>query len=177
MIILMGPKHSGKTSAGKELARRGVLPFVDLDALIEERCGKSPRDLYLEGPELFRRKEAEALEAVLNADAGGQSRRENGVLALGGGIIDNPAAMKLLGRYRADTVYLALSAETAWGRIFREELPPFLAGENPRERHRLLHQRRAGAYRAFAALSVEAEGKSPGVIAGEILSAGGSHEL
>jgi shikimate kinase len=67
---------------------------------------------------------------------------------------------------------LDLSAETAWERIVRAgELPPFLRAESPgasREKHRDLHRRRGVIYRKSAALTVAAEGKSPGDIAGEI---------
>jgi shikimate kinase len=163
-IILTGPKHSGKTSAGKELARLMGLPFIDLDLLIAEQTGKSPRELYTQGEERFHQAEAAALKSAL----GGESDRPGGVLAAGGGIIDNPTAMELLEAHRNSTVYVEISAETAWERISRGELPPFLRGENPREQHRILHQRRAEGYRVFAVHTINAEGKTPGLIAEEI---------
>jgi shikimate kinase len=81
LVIIMGPKHSGKTSAGKALARlwagaandpshsarspsEGAV-FIDLDELVERRSGKSPRQLYKEGPDRFRKAEAEALKSLL----------------------------------------------------------------------------------------------------------------
>jgi shikimate kinase len=163
-IVLVGPKHAGKTTAGIELARRLGLPFTDLDALITERTGKSPRELYTEGPELFRRREAEALEAMLSpAENGGTARYGfTGTAAAGGGIIDNPAAMRLFKAHRARLIYLEVSAESAWERISGGgELPPFLRGGNPREQHRLLHERRARAYRKAAAAVIRAEGTPP----------------
>jgi shikimate kinase len=67
------------------------------------------------------------------------------------------------------TVYLDVSAETAWQRILTDgELPPFLKTENPKEAHHILHNRRAESYKALARISISAEGKSPDEIAREI---------
>jgi shikimate kinase len=167
IILLTGPKHSGKTEAGRALAASGGRTFVDVDELVEKRTGKTPRTLFKEGPEVFRKAEAEALAEILQA--GGAT-----VAAAGGGLIDNLKALELLKRSPAPCiVYLEVSAETAWNRIVKTaaggELPPFLNTENPRETHRELHQRRARAYRAMAGIIVNAGDKSPGAIAEEIL--------
>jgi shikimate kinase len=96
------------------------------------------------------------------------------VVAAGGGLIDNPEAVRLLqNEDRLRLVYLDLSPETAWERIRREadksgELPPFLNGPAPQETHRALHIRRAGEYRRIAHHIIPAEGKSPDELAEEI---------
>jgi shikimate kinase len=163
-IVLLGPKHSGKTSTGAALARRMALRFYDLDMLIEERTGQSPRDLYRAGPEIFRREEDGALAALLK-------KTGRGVLAGGGGLIDNPPALRRLQDHV--TVALEVSAATAWGRIAGggKELPPFLRSggmEASRETHRILHEGRTGAYRSFARYRIRAEGKSPEELAAEL---------
>ncbi|MDR2435092.1 MAG: shikimate kinase [Treponema sp.] len=167
-IFLVGPKHSGKTSAGKALAALCSGRFIDLDGLIAERTGESPRSLYTEGPAVFRNAEAAALAALI-----GSETLDARIIAAGGGLIDNPDAIALLENTKTATpVYLDVSVDTAWERINGEaggELPPFLKTENPRETHRALHERRAAAYRKFARLTIEAERKSPEEIAGEIL--------
>jgi shikimate kinase len=166
-IVLLGPKHSGKTSAGKALASLHSCDFIDLDDYIARRNGKSPRALYLEGAEIFRKAEAEALAALLESETADSL---NVIIASGGGIADNPEALALLQKNtRVMSVFLDVTAKTAWERISREgELPPFLRTENPEETHRSLHERRAAAYRQFASLVINAEGKSPGEIAEEI---------
>jgi len=166
-IVLVGPKHSGKTSAGKALASLLSCGFVDLDDFIAQRSGKSPRALYGEGPEVFRKAEAEALAALLeSATAGAASSL---VIASGGGIIDNPDALSLMSRYQTVSVFLDVPAAVAWKRIKAAgELPPFLKTDNPAETHRTLHERRAAAYRQLAALVINADGKSSREIAGEI---------
>jgi len=177
-VILTGPKHSGKTSAGIALASLCSCEFIDIDDLILQRTGKSPRQLYSEGQAVFQKAEAEASAALLGVDGGerrsvigvdgGEGRR---VIAAGGGIIDNEEASAVLKKDGAAVVYLNISAECAWDRIARSgELPPFLQTENPRETHRVLHERRAAAYSRIADIVIEAGVKTPREIAEEILS-------
>lgn len=167
-IILTGPKHSGKTSAGKALALLCSCSFIDLDELILQRTGKSPRQLFSEGAAVFQKAETEAMEAVASAGTeAGQGRR---IIAAGGGIIDNAAAVVVLKKSGAAVVYLNISATAAWQRISAKgELPPFLKTENPQETHRSLHERRAAAYLQIANIVIEAEGKTSKEIAAEIL--------
>jgi shikimate kinase len=180
IILITGPKHSGKTTVGLSLAELLGAEFADLDRLVEEQTGKSPRTLFREGPEVFRRAEAQALAGLLAGAAPGSGQTRGGatvrVVATGGGLVDNPGAMELLGRLAGGDVamvYLEVSADTAWERIRGEamesgEWPAFLDVENPRETNAALHARRGGAYRELATLTVNGEGKSPGAIAGEI---------
>ncbi|MDR2741460.1 MAG: shikimate kinase [Treponema sp.] len=181
-IILLGPKHSGKTSTGRELAKLLGGPFIDLDELIEAQTGKSPRALFKESPGVFQAAELRALESlfVLRAVEGLAEGADSGVpqvIATGGGIIDNAGARRLLlAEDGGFLVNLEVSAETAWERVSLEavrsgELPPFLDAENPREIHHLLHERRAAAYREIARLTVSGEGRTPGEAGQEIFKA------
>ncbi|MDR3248386.1 MAG: shikimate kinase [Treponema sp.] len=187
LVIITGPKHAGKTSAGKALARllagdTGVdapAVFIDLDELVERRSGKSPRQLYREGPECFRREEAAALRSLLeDAEAPQEAARPDKILivATGGGIADNPEALTLLtqaGSAAAPwTVYIDLPVETAWERIrtAADGLPPFLDTPDPQETHRVLHERRGKIYRELAGITVKA-GNTPEETAAKILRA------
>jgi shikimate kinase len=173
-IFLTGPKHCGKTSAGRALAsllseRRVSCDFVDLDELITKRTGKTPRQLFNEDPAIFQKAETEAMEEAVD-DSPSKRRALLRVTALGGGIIDNGKAIDILRKYGATIVYLNISAEAAWQRIADKELPPFLKTKNPQETHRLLHKKRAAEYLKFANIVIDADGKTPEEIAGEILN-------
>jgi shikimate kinase len=167
LIILVGPKHSGKTITALELSGLLNCGFADLDESITQQSGKSPRDLYTESPELFKEAEFKALLGLIENEV------TPFIISTGGGIIDNPEAIKLLQNNESlFLVSLDVDAETAWDRINKEKsLPPFLDTENPQETHRLLHERRANQYRQIASLVIEAEGKSPSEIAEEIMEA------
>ena len=164
-IVLLGPKHAGKTSAGVFLARFRKGEFIDLDRLMEQRTGKSPRTLYRADPGGFRKAEFRALEAALEPSAAPVR-----VIAAGGGIIDNDDAVELLKTSGASLVYLEVSAETTWKRITQpgDGLPPFLNTENPRETHRKLHERRNAAYKRLSHITVSGEQRPPDAVGGEI---------
>jgi shikimate kinase len=173
IIALVGPKHAGKTSVARELARILGASWADLDALVEEQAGKSPRTLYQEGPEVFREAERQALEGLL-------AREGARVIAAGGGIVDNEAAWGLLTGGRFFLVYLEVPVEAAWERILRAAafpaenppgLPPFLDTPDPQATHRQLHERRGAAYREAAGLRVATAGKTPEALGREILAA------
>ncbi|MDR3333864.1 MAG: shikimate kinase [Treponema sp.] len=170
ILLLTGPKHAGKTSAGRALAQVYASDFIDLDELIATQTGKSPRRLYQEDPGLFRKAEAQALQT-------GITNRNTGtpllIIAAGGGLIDNGEARSLLNTPGLVVVYLDVSAETAWKRICRSsaeegELPPFLRTANPVETHKNLHERRAAAYHRIAHITIQGEDKSPEGICREI---------
>ncbi len=169
LITLVGPKHVGKTSVGKSLARLMEARFFDLDSIIEERTGLSPRTLFERSPETFRTAEAEAAAWIV-----GEIRQDAPiVLAAGGGLIDNPPALSEFSG-KSVLVYLELDAKRAWERIRAAAersgtLPPFLRGDDPEGIHRALHERRAAEYRKAATLTVDASDSSPAKIAALVL--------
>ncbi|MDR3115477.1 MAG: shikimate kinase [Treponema sp.] len=168
-ILLTGPKHAGKTSTGRVLARYWGIDCIDLDELIERKTGSSPRNLYTQSPERFRQAETEALKSLIPLKAPPGPIR---VIAAGGGIIDNADAMALVKQADLVVIYLEVSADTAWKRICKTKpLPPFLNTDNPQETHKALHQRRAAAYKTCAHIGIQAEAKGAEQIATEIIRA------
>ena len=164
IILITGPKHSGKTMCSRALEKMTGTEAFDLDEILERQTGKTPRVLFNEGAEVFRKAETEALALAL-------SSVNPQIIAAGGGLIDNPEALALVkGCDHIVTVYLDVSAETAWQRIIAEgrELPPFLKTENPKETHHHLHKRRAESYKAWANITIDAENKTPEEIAQQI---------
>ena len=84
---------TGKTSAGKEIAKKKKWQFVDLDELIELQKKRSISDIFAkDGEPYFRKIEKNVLIKV--------SKEENFVVACGGGIVldkDNIKTMKETG--------------------------------------------------------------------------------
>jgi shikimate kinase len=169
VFSLAGPKHCGKSSAAKAAAADSGGLFIDLDALLEELSGRTARELFLTGKDIFREAETRAVQKALEL----ASRSAAPVfIAAGGGIIDNPEAFGLL-KKASSILYLEVSADTAWERIERaakqgEGWPSFLQGPDPRKLHRELHERRAGSYRKEAFRVISAEGKTPAELSREI---------
>ncbi|MDR1094831.1 MAG: shikimate kinase [Spirochaetaceae bacterium] len=166
IIALAGPKHSGKTCAGRAFAALTGAAFFDLDDEIGICSGKSARELYKLGKDVFQTAEWVALKSVLRKTEG----IHRAVIALGGGFSDNRAARALLEEWGGHIVFLAVSAETAWKRIEAAqaksgELPAFLRTADPRQTHREIHERRAAACRNTASFVVEAENKTAAEIA------------
>jgi len=178
VILIMGAKYSGKSLCARALSEIIGGKAVDLDELVEKQTGKTPRELFIEGHAFFKKAEVRALASVIQGSPS-QAEVENLVIATGGGIIDNDEAMTLISKARvpsADrqliTVFLEISAETAWQRIMDGSndggLPPLINTNNPKETHLALHNRRAKAYRAVTGITILSENKSPEEIAREI---------
>jgi len=170
IILLTGPKHSGKTSVAQALKKLSGWEASDLDEVLENKTGRTPRELFREGRDIFQKAEAEALESLINPE---DKEKDCLIIAAGGGLIDNNEAMALLSSHReVICVYLDVPAETAWQRIVKTanggELPPFLNTGNPAETHFALHERRANAYKSMAQISIASENMSPEEIAEEI---------
>jgi shikimate kinase len=178
IILIIGAKHSGKSLCARALNEIIGGQIVDLDELVEEQTGKTPRELFIEGHIFFKKAEACALASVIQGHKF-QTEGETLIIAAGGGIIDNDEAMALISGAKVPSadrqliaVYLEISAEAEWQRIQDTsgdgELPPLINTNNPKETHLALHSRRAKAYKAVAGITVLAENKSPEEIAGEI---------
>ena len=121
-VVLCGIKHCGKTRLGQALAKTLALPFFDTDALLEADAGKPVRALYREvGETRFRELEAETVRKFI------ASAPCPAVVALGGGVVSNPFLSPGDLRALGLIVWLDVPVPTAFERMAREGLPPFLA--------------------------------------------------
>jgi shikimate kinase len=81
-IALIGFMGTGKTAVGRALAARLGKEFIELDALIEQKAGKSIAEIFRQDGEIgFRVLEIEAARGVADW--------KNAVIACGGGIVLN----------------------------------------------------------------------------------------
>ena len=88
-IYLIGLPGVGKSTVGKELAKKIGYDYVDLDLYIEEFMNKSIPSIFTEyGEDFFRELEKKALNDMLS--------KENVVVACGGGIVKDKANKELM---------------------------------------------------------------------------------
>jgi shikimate kinase len=82
-LILVGFSCSGKTTLGRNVARRLKLTFVDSDRFIEEMTGRTIPEIFREdGEAAFRAAEREAICRIL--------QQHNQVVSTGGGAFVDP---------------------------------------------------------------------------------------
>jgi len=128
-IVLIGYRCSGKTVVGKTLARELGREFLDTDELIEENAGRSIQTMIsTKGWDRFRETEKRLVEEV--------SRRNNLVIATGGGIVMDEENVKNL-KQNGWVVWLKGKPEVLKGRMAREQgsgrIRPSLTGADPLE--------------------------------------------
>ncbi|HEY7560772.1 MAG TPA: bifunctional shikimate kinase/3-dehydroquinate synthase [Gaiellaceae bacterium] len=112
-LALIGFMGAGKTTVGSRVAELTSRPFIDLDAVIEQRHGPIP-ELFERGEAEFRGLEEDALAGVLSFP--------DAVIALGGGAVLSPVNRARL-RNRAFTVHLQVEVATAWERVRGSDRP------------------------------------------------------
>ena len=165
-IVLCGIKHCGKSTVGGEIAAVLDLELTDTDAeIVREDPGRRPvREIFrAEGETEFRRREA----AVLTRLADDPVRR---VIALGGGALSNPLVPERVRQKLGFLVWLEVDDATAFARIARRGLPPFLAeAADPAAAFAAMNVPRRELFSRYAAVRVDA-GDSPRRTALRILS-------
>lgn len=158
-LLLVGFTGAGKSSVGREVARRLAMPFVDLDEAIVQRAGASIPEIFRsEGEAGFRRREAETLEQVL------ESGRQ--VVALGGGAWPRPEIRALLGPSDL-VVWLDIPFEEAWQRVSAEPGRPLVEALG-REGLLRLYRDRQPAY-ALADARIAVDGRSPARVCDDVV--------
>jgi shikimate kinase len=139
--VLVGLPGAGKSTIGRRLARALGVTFVDTDAAIEEKTGRSVADLFAtDGEQEFRRVEEEVIRAALAEHAG--------VLALGGGAITSPGVRDALAGHTV--IYLEINATEGVRRTSGATVRPLLAGPNPAAKYLALMTDRVPLYRGAA---------------------------
>lgn len=139
-IILTGFMGTGKTEAGKRLARRLGWKFVDVDELIEKGAKASIADIFSQhGEAVFRRLERAHINRLVH--------RSHQVIATGGGAVVDPLNRR---RLRASGIVVCLTAKprVIFNRVgSRISARPMLNRKDPLARIRALMAVRAAAYK------------------------------
>ncbi len=147
LVALVGLPGSGKSTVGRQLARRLDENFFDSDHQIEQRLGCSIKTFFeSEGEERFRDFETIVLDEL--------TQGSHGVLSTGGGAVLRPANRENL-RSRCQVVYLHSSPEEVYRRLRHDTQRPLLQVADPLERLRELHAVRDPLYRETAHFVIE----------------------
>ncbi|WP_244787265.1 helix-turn-helix transcriptional regulator [Cupriavidus pauculus] len=109
-IALIGLRGAGKSTLGRALAAAEGVPFVELNAAIEQEAGASLSEVHsLYGQAAYRRYEIRALERVLR-------EHTTMVLATPGSLVSEPATFNLL-LARCFTVWVKTTPEEHMARV------------------------------------------------------------
>lgn len=147
---------AGKTTVGKELARRRNVRFADCDHEIVARTGVSvPTIFEIEGETGFRRREMLMMDEL--------TREPDIVIATGGGVVTTPENRDLM-RERGVVIYLNVPPQVLFERTRHDRNRPLLQVENPRQRIEELYLARDPLYREVADLIVEGGRGNPGAM-------------
>ena len=138
MIALVGLPGSGKTTVGRQLARRLGRPFTDSDHVIEQQLGCSIRAFFeREGETPFRDFEEKVIEEL--------TQQASGVLSTGGGAVLREANRRHLSQ-RGFVIYLRSSADELYRRLRHDTNRPLLQVPDPLGRLRDLYAQRDPLY-------------------------------
>lgn len=156
-VILIGFKGCGKTTIGRELAKKLKKEFVDLDEVIEGDYYKrqneklSVREIYRAlGDKNFRKFESKALEKALQGDR---------VIALGGGTVESEKNRKLLWGKRI--IHIRINKEQLYNQVMKRGMPAIFDKADPRGSFEALLAKREPLYEEIADISADLSGLSP----------------
>ena len=152
---------AGKTTVGRQLARRLGREFLDSDHEIVERTGVPiPTIFEIEGEDGFRRRESQAIEEL--------TAGTDIVLATGGGVVLNPENRARL----HDTgwvIYLNVPPALLFERTRNDKNRPLLRVADPLAKLEELYRQRDPLYRETAHTIVEGSQLVPSGIVQHLL--------
>lgn len=141
VVSLIGLPGSGKSTVGRQLARRLHLQFTDSDHVLEQRLGCTIREFFeREGEERFRDIESAVVDELTQG---------SGVVSTGGGAVLRDANRQHLHR-RTQVVYLKSTPEELMRRLRHDTQRPLLQVQDPLQRLRDLYAVRDPLYRETA---------------------------
>ncbi|MBT9523261.1 MAG: shikimate kinase [Dechloromonas sp.] len=146
-IYLVGLMGAGKTTVGRQLAKRLARPFFDSDHEIVERTGVPiPTIFEIEGEDGFRRREVQTIHELTEAS--------NIVMATGGGVVLNQENRRRL-HETGWVVYLNVPPALLFERTRHDRNRPLLHVADPLAKLEELHAVRDPLYRDTAHIVVD----------------------
>ncbi|WP_370832977.1 shikimate kinase [Acidaminococcus sp.] len=134
-IVLIGMPGAGKTTIGRKLSKALGRPVLDADDKVVEQTGRTIKDLFQEGEDMFRQAETEAVKTlaamdgiIISCGGGVVKRPENiGYLQQNGKIFFlNRDLAAIAGSVDKVTRPLLNSAEDRLTQLYKERMPLYL---------------------------------------------------
>lgn len=161
-IILVGMMGAGKTTIGRALANSLGKKFVDSDHEIQDRTGVDiPVIFEIEGEAGFRRRESEVLIDLV--------KRDNIILATGGGAILSPENRQLL-KGKGIVIYLRASVNDLYRRTRYDKNRPLLQTRNLFIKLNELYIQRDALYRETAHIVIDSGKQSVSQLAQKLIN-------
>lgn len=165
-LVLIGMMGAGKSSVGRVLARKLDRPLLDSDELIEQRSGRTVREIWTtDGEAEFRKLETMTLIDVLSGD-------EPSVIAAAGGVVLETANRTVLAESDAHVVWLLANVELLIDRVKSGTHRPLL-DDDPDAMMRAMHRDRDELYRDVADAIVSVDNRSVQDVAKAVLRCAG----
>ena len=121
-ITFCGMMGSGKSIIGRKFAKIIKFDFIDTDALIEEKTGKSINQIFDNfGEAYFRELEEKYISKIL--------LKKNYVISLGGGVMNNLNLRKIL-KKNSFNIYLCVSNSDLAKRLENSNKRPLIKNKN-----------------------------------------------
>lgn len=161
VIALTGLRGAGKSTVGPLLAQRLGVPFIEMDALVEDAAGLPLDQIFeLHGERHYRRLERETVQSIL---ADGTAA----VVAAAGGVVNEPQTWKAL-LDRATVVWLRARPEDHWRRVVAQgDRRPMADHPDAMAELRAMLESREPRY-AQAHVIVDTAGKAPKTVVDSI---------
>ena len=165
-LVLIGMMGAGKSSVGRVLARKLDRPLLDSDELIEQRSGRTVREIWTtDGEAEFRKLETMTLIDALSGD-------EPSVIAAAGGVVLETANRTVLAESDAHVVWLLANVELLIDRVKSGTHRPLL-DDDPDAMMRAMHRDRDELYRDVADAIVSVDNRSVQDVAKAVLRCAG----
>jgi shikimate kinase len=162
-VVLVGMMGTGKTTVGRLLADRLGRRLVDSDELIEQRTGRTVREIWqTDGEPAFRVLETAALRDALAEPA-------PLVIAAAGGVVLDAANREALHTADALVVWLRSDPEVLAARVGEGVHRPLLDGDPDGAVRRLLPEREP-LYREVADVTIDTDVTSPDAVATKVVA-------
>lgn len=163
-VVLIGYRGTGKSAVACALAERLGWQWLDADAELEARAGRSIAEIFAgDGETAFRDLESQVLAEVVG--------RSKLVLATGGGVVMREENRRLLARAGA-VVWLEADVDTIEQRLAADaasaDRRPNLTTHGGRLEIERLLELREPLYRECAQLTIDTRGRTPAEIAAGI---------